>query len=256
MFPSVLDCSFSWYRCKNACCIRRNCKRCKMPSTTRSVLSGSTCSFDKRYTCRHFIWKRCSESHLVHLGVRCLVNISAYSERRRRCPRWQMSSPSMWHLTFVFGGGRLWRLPWQQPANDVSRLHKRRRLQGAYRDAVPGATETLSTLRSNLADQYLPGEGGRRGASDWGEAAHWNTVWQLKGWRGVCVCVCVCVCGTDRWRCRMSHMSDFLFFNRLLRRRRETLSAAQTETTVKSVSTNELVPTAAPSLHIKHTEYV
>ena len=157
-----------------------------MPSTTRSVLSGST-SFEDILS-----WSA-AVSHLVHLGVCCLLNISAYSERRRRCPRWQMSQPSMWHLTFVFSGGGLWRLPREQPTNDVSRLHERRRLRGAYRDAVPGATETLSTLRSNLADQYLPGEGGRREASDWGEAARWNAVWQLKGWRGVCVCVCVCV---------------------------------------------------------------
>lgn len=143
-----------------------------MPSTTRSLLSDSTCSFDKRYPCGHFIWKRCSESHLVHLSVSLPREYLGVQRAYTPLPRWQMSSPSMRHLTFVFGGGRLWRLPREQPANDVSRLHERRRLQGAYRDA----TETPSTLRSNLADQYLPGEGGRRGARDWGEAAHWNTV--------------------------------------------------------------------------------
>lgn len=58
-----------------------------------------------------------------------------------------------WHL---YRRRRLWRSPREPSAHNASRQLR------AYRDAVPLATEPLTTLRSNLVDQYLPG------GEDWG----------------------------------------------------------------------------------------
>lgn len=111
---------------------------------------------------------------------------------------------SRWHLTFV--SLAFFFLP------DVSRLHESRQLREAYRDTVPVATETLTTLRSNLADQYLLGE------EEWGGRGWRDAGMQFDQQLNLCAFynlnkarwrIAAAVCDGDAFLTRMSHMLSF-----------------------------------------------